>query len=151
MTLVEHLLSKQTMAVWAEADTWQEAVKLGTDLLERAGVVKPEYYHSILKNVENSGPYFLLGPGIAMPHARPEGGVLETGFSLVTLKKGVNFGDPENDPVRILLTMAAKDATTQNEEAIVQVVELLDDEERVAGLCDASDLDKLKAVLASLT
>ncbi len=152
MTLAEHLLSKKTLAVQAEASNWQEAVKLGTDLLEQAGVIGPEYYQSILRNMENLGPYFLLGPGIAMPHARPEeGGVNDTGFALVTLKEGVSFGDAENDPVWLLLTMAAKNAETQNQEAIVQVVELLDDEDRVEALRKATSLEELEGVLAGLS
>ncbi|SUH05624.1 sugar phosphotransferase [Salmonella enterica subsp. enterica] len=32
-------------------------------------------------------PIFVIAPGLAMPHGRPEEGVKKTGFSLVTLKK----------------------------------------------------------------
>ena len=44
------------------------------------------------------------------PHARPENGVLATGYALVTLKRGVEFGDAENDPIDVLVFMAAKDS-----------------------------------------
>ena len=46
-----------------------------------------------------------------MPHGRPEEGV-KTGFALVTLKKPLIFNHEDNDPVDILITMAAVDATT---------------------------------------
>ena len=45
-----------------------------------------------------------------MPHGRPEEGVKKTGFALVTLKKPLVFNHEDNDPVDILITMAAVDA-----------------------------------------
>ncbi len=151
MNLVEHILSKETAQLKAKAKTWQEAVKIGTSLLEKAGVVSPQYYEEILSSVAKLGPYFVIAPGIAMPHARPEGGVLQNGFALVTLEEPVNFGDPDNDPVDILLTLAAVDAKTQNEEAIVQVVELFDNDEAVAKLKQISTMEELKALFAELS
>ncbi len=150
MNLQEHILSKGTARFGVQAKTWQEAVKAGTDLLETAGVVSPQYYEEILKSVEQLGPYFVIMPGIAMPHARPEGGVLNNGFALVTLEEPVNFGDPDNDPVDILLTLAAIDAKTQTEEAIVQVVELLDNEGAIEQLRKIKTMDELKALFESL-
>ena len=134
MNLGKHLLENQFFALQAEAKDWKAAVQLGTNILEAAGFIRPTYYEEICNTVEKIGPYFLLAPGIAMPHARPECGVEQTGFALVTLKTPVCFGDAENDPIDILLTMASKDAKTQNEQSIVQVVELLDSEERVENI-----------------
>lgn len=77
-----------------------------------ADVVEPRYYQAILDGVEQFGPYFVIAPGLAMPHGRPEEGVKKTGFSLVTLKKPLEFNHEDNDPVDILITMAAVDANT---------------------------------------
>ncbi|MDU7768505.1 MAG: PTS sugar transporter subunit IIA, partial [Serratia marcescens] len=66
--------------------------------------------------------------GLAMPHGRPEEGVLKTGFALVTLKTPVCFGDEDNDPIDILITLAAVDAKTHQEVGIMQVVNLFEDE-----------------------
>ncbi len=150
MNLKEHLLAREAVKLQASATDWKEAVKIGTDLLEAAGTITPQYYKEIIMSVEELGPYFLLAPGMAMPHARPEGGVLETSFALVTLKEPVNFGDPDNDPIDILITLAAKDAATQNEEAIVQVVTLLDEEETVEKLRKAKTMEDLKKIFAEL-
>ena len=150
MNLKEHLMSHKTVKLQAEAEDWKEAVKIGTSLLEDAGTITPQYYEEILKSVEELGPYFLLAPGMAMPHARPEGGVLETSYALVTLKDPVNFGDPDNDPIDILITLAAKDKVTQNEEAIVQVVTLLDNENTVESLRKAKTMDDLKHIFAEM-
>ena len=150
MKFTEHLLSRNAIAVGVEVADWKEAVKVGTDLLVEAGTIEPRYYDEILKCHAELGPYYLLAPGLAMPHARPEGGVIETSFALVTLKNPVNFGDPDNDPIDILITLAAKDAKTQNEEAIVQVVTIFDDEEAVAGLRNATSVEEVRNILENV-
>lgn len=150
MNLKEHLLSRKTARFQVEAADWKEAVKAGTDLLEKAETITSQYYDEILKSVDELGPYFLLAPGLAMPHARPEGGVVENSFALVTLKKPVDFGDPDNDPIDILITLAAVDAETQNEEAIVQIVTLLDNEETVEKLRKAKTIEDLEKIFDEL-
>ncbi len=150
MNLVEYLSSNEVILLQEEAENWETAVKLGTDLLEKAGAISPAYYQGICDSVRQLGPYFLLAPGLAMPHARPGHGVLEDSFALVTLRTPVCFGDPDNDPVDILITMAVKDAKIQNEEAIVQIVELLDNEARVKMLKQAKSSEDIAKILASL-
>lgn len=112
MKLRDSLAENKSIRLQAEAETWQDAVKIGVDLLVAADVVEPRYYQAILDAVEQHGPYFVLAPGTAMPHGRPEEGVKKTGFALVTLKKPLEFNHEDNDPVDILITMAAVDANT---------------------------------------
>lgn len=129
MKLRDSLAENKSIRLQAEAETWQEAVKIGVDLLVAADVVEPRYYQAILDGVEQFGPYFVIAPGLAMPHGRPEEGVKKTGFSLVTLKKPLEFNHDDNDPVDILITMAAVDANTHQEVGIMQIVNLFEDEE----------------------
>lgn len=105
MKLHESLAQNHSIRLQAEAETWQEAVKIGVDLLVAADVVEPRYYQAILDGVAQHGPYFVIAPGLAMPHGRPEEGVKKTGFALVTLKKPLIFNHEDNDPVDILITM----------------------------------------------
>jgi PTS system ascorbate-specific IIA component len=128
MKLRDSLLQHDSIVLQAVARDWQEAVALGCERLQRAGVVDERYHPAILRNVATHGPYFLLAPGIAMPHARPQDGALQNGFALVTLATPVCFGDPDNDPVDILVTLAAVDARSHSQEGIMQVVALFDDE-----------------------
>lgn len=150
MTFVEHLLSRNAIAVQADVADWKAAVKVGTDLLVAGGTIEPRYYDAIVAQTEELGPYYLLAPGLAMPHGRPEEGVLENSFALVTLATPVNFGDPDNDPIEILITLAATDAKTQNEEAIVQVVTIFDDDSVVEQLRSATTVDAVRAILGAI-
>ena len=128
MKLRDSLVENNAILLHAEASTWQDAVKLGVDLLVKADVVELRYYQAILDGVEQHGPYFVIAPGLAMPHGRPEEGVKKTGFALVTLKTPLVFNHEDNDPVDILITMAAVDANTHQEVGIMQIVNLFDDE-----------------------
>ena len=126
MKLRDSLAENKSIRLQAEAETWQDAVKIGVDLLVAADVVEPRYYQAILDGVEQFGPYFVIAPGLAMPHGRPEEGVKKTGFALVTLKKPLEFNHEDNDPVDILITMAAVDANTHQEVGIMQIVNLFE-------------------------
>ncbi|MDU6410720.1 MAG: PTS ascorbate transporter subunit IIA [Yersiniaceae bacterium] len=128
MKLRDSLAENHAIALQAEAATWQEAVKIGVDLLVEAGVVEPRYYQAILDGVAQFGPYFVIAPGLAMPHGRPEEGVIKTGFALVTLKTPLAFNHEENDPVDILITLAAADARAHQEVGIMQVVNLFEND-----------------------
>ena len=81
-----------------------------------------------MSRVERFGPYFVIAPGLAMPHGRPEEGVKKNGFALVTLKTPLTFNHEDNDPVDILITLAAVDARTHQEDGIMQIVNLFEDE-----------------------
>ena len=52
----------------------------------------------------------MVAPHLALLHSRPEDGVLQPGFALVTLKHPVPFGNRNNDPVSLVISIAAVDA-----------------------------------------
>jgi len=150
MLLKDYLISKETIKLHAHAADWKEAVKLSTDLLIQADAIEPRYYDEILKTVADYGPYFVIAPGIAMPHARPECGVKQTSYSLVTLENSVEFGNKDNDPVDIILTIAAVDKKSLNEETIVQVMTLFDSDDNVANIKRAENITQIKNLLESI-
>jgi len=143
--LADYLLKTKTIALRQSPATWQEAIRIGVDKLVEAGAVEDRYYQAILDNVAKNGPYFVMVPGFAMPHARPEDGVIKTSFSLVTLSKPVEFGNEDNDPVDVLLTIAADDPKSMNEEVIVQVMNLLDCDEAMEALRNATTPEDVAA------
>ncbi|TET31645.1 MAG: PTS sugar transporter subunit IIA [Anaerolineales bacterium] len=102
-------LNAQTVKAKVTATSWEQAVEVAGMVLVQANLVEPRYIDAMKKTLRKLGPYSVIAPGIAMPHARPEDGVIQTGFSLVTLVNPVTFGNAENDPVDILLAFSASD------------------------------------------
>ena len=87
MKLRDSLAENNSILLQAEASTWQEAVKLGVDLLVKADVVEPRYYQAILDGVVQFGPYFVIAPGLAMPHAPSRRGRQENRFCAGDVEK----------------------------------------------------------------
>lgn len=112
-----------------------------------AGLIEQRYVEAIIENHKTTGPYFVIAPGIAMPHAKPERGVLQTGYALVTLDKPVEFGDPDNDPVDILIFAGAINREEHNHEAVPQIAELCDSEAYIAKLREAGTTGEVEQVL----
>jgi PTS system ascorbate-specific IIA component len=150
MNLIEYLITQKNIIPQAQADDWKSAIKISTDILVKSGAIEPRYYDEIIKNANDNGPYFVIAPGIAMPHARPECGVKRTGYSLVTLKKPIEFGHDDNDPVDVILTIAAIDKKALNEEVIVQVMTLFESEELILKLKSAQNIDEIINVLKNV-
>ena len=74
-------------------DNWEEAIKKGAELLIENKCIEPRYVDNIIKNIKESGPYIVLGDGMAMSHARPEDGVIKNGITLLKIKNGVDFDE----------------------------------------------------------
>ncbi|MBD3722459.1 PTS sugar transporter subunit IIA [Klebsiella pneumoniae] len=87
-------------------------MKIGVDLLVAADVVEPRYYRGNPRRRRAARPLFCDRSGISHAARAAGRGRQKTGFALVTLKKPLIFNHEDNDPVDILITMAAVDATT---------------------------------------
>jgi len=122
MGFFEFLKSNGTIALDMEAADWKDAIRKGGSLLLQAGCCDGKYVEAMIDGCVRNGPYFVIGPGLAMPHARPENGVIKTGYALVTLKKGVEFGDGENDPNQPGSTMGAP--VLHKEDLVYEAIEL---------------------------
>lgn len=136
MALKQSLIENNSVLLNATANDWKAAVKLGTDMLVKSGAITSGYYDAIINCVENMGPYIIIAPGFAMPHARPEDGVIRTAFALVTLDKPVYF-DGEDEPVRVLITLAGSDSD-KHMAGLMEVTQVLEDENSDTGI----NLDK---------
>jgi ascorbate PTS system EIIA or EIIAB component len=150
MNLIEYLITNKAIITQAKAGDWKSAIKLSTDVLVKTGAIEPRYYDEIIRNVIENGPYFVIAPGIAMPHARPECGVKQTSCSLLTLRSPIEFNHEENDPVEIILTIAAVDKKSLNEEVIVQVMTFFESEELISKVKAAQNMDQIINVLQSI-
>ena len=130
VTLKEALNTK-TLKAKVSVSSWEQAVEQVGNLMVGAGLVEEKYIEGMKNTLRELGPYSVIAPGIAMPHARPEDGVLEPGFALITLKDPVEFGSQANDPVDIVIAFAAEDKIS-HVDALREIAELFSDEEAVA-------------------
>lgn len=138
MNLKQSLIENNSILLNQSAANWEEAIKIGTDLLVKAGTIEPRYYDNIISKIKEMGPYIILAPGLAMPHARPEEGVIKTSFALVTFDTPIYF-EGEDEPVHVMLTLAGSDSD-QHMQGLVEITQVLDDPDSDTGV----DLDKIR-------
>lgn len=110
MAGLSELLTERRIELDVTAATWREAVEKAGALLERDGVADAPYTQSMIDNVETNGPYIVVAPGFAFAHARPSDAVHSTGMSWVRLAEPVAFGHKTNDPVTLVVALAATDS-----------------------------------------
>lgn len=147
MGFLEYIMDEKTVICNLEADSWEDAILKGGQILVDKKTAVPGYLTTIIDKCRTNGPYIVIAPGIAMPHARPEEGALALGYALVTLKDPVVFGDPDNDPIELLIFLVAPSVKEHNEEAVCQIADLCDDEEAVAAIMHATDADAIYTIL----
>ena len=143
---LSQLLTKSTVRAKVPVRNWEEAIRTGGGLLEQSGAVSKAYVEGMVKNMQTLGPYIVLAPGIAMPHARPELGVYRLGVSLITLANPINFGNPDNDPVSLVFCLAAPDDKTHLE-MMSDWVHLMAAADRIAAILDADNTEEILSVI----
>lgn len=106
---LQDVLLPENIALDVEAMDWEEAIKSAGKLLVATKSVEKRYVDSMIQCVKDIGVYIVIGPGLAMPHARCEDGVNKICLSMVRLTKPVNFGSQANDPVDLIFAFGAVD------------------------------------------
>ena len=115
------LLEKKHIKEDVLASSWQEAVQLAGEILEKNGYVTKKYTENMIEIIEKYGGYIILAPNMAFPHARNENDVFKTAFSLITLKEPVLF--PNDRLVKTVVAFASID-NKEHLDPFVQLVEI---------------------------
>jgi len=140
------MLTRENIALSVRVRNWQQAVRKAGRLLVGSAGAEPRYVDAMIEMVKEIGPYIVIAPGVALPHARPEDGVLQPCMSLVTLKPPVNFGNENNDPVSLIVAFGATESDGHLE-ALRDLARLLENEERLARLKCATTVDDVLEVI----
>lgn len=138
------LLPEEAIALRREARDWRGAVRLVGFAFERSGAAAPDYADEMIATVEELGPYIVIAPGIALAHSRPSPSVIRTALAWVTLAEPVPFGHPDNDPVSLVVGLAARDENGHIN-ALAALADLLSDDDVRADLMASTTPAELRA------
>lgn len=120
---------KNNIKIVESVSDWEEALKIGAKSLVDNKNIEERYVQAIIDNVHKNGPYIVLTDGVAMPHSRPEEGVIKKGMSLLKVKNGVDFYQTE-EKVYLFFTLAAENADG-HQDAIAELADFLGDDEKL--------------------
>ncbi|MFJ5504963.1 PTS sugar transporter subunit IIA [Pectobacterium carotovorum] len=145
--MLNTLLTPDVVQILPACDDWRHAIALSCKPLLDNGSIESTYVEAIYRSHEAIGPYYVVGPGIAMPHARPEDGVNQLAVSLTLIRDGVVFHSEDNDPVHLLIVLAATDSNSHID-IISQLAQLFDTPDDVAALLRAADVEQVLSVIS---
>jgi mannitol/fructose-specific phosphotransferase system IIA component (Ntr-type) len=144
--MLQDILRDSNILLKQECKDWKEAITKSAQVLLKEEVIEERYINAMIRSVEEYGPYIVVGKHLALAHARPEDGVNKLGISVMTLKEPVNFGNPDNDPVKIVFCLAAVDSYSHLN-VMKNLIELINDEEKLDQLITAQDVNMFNQVL----
>ena len=148
MSQLSELLSPSTILLDADAADWREAIRRSGELLVSTGATDPAYTEAMIRTVEEHGPYIVIAPGFALAHSRPDESVHRTGMSFVRLAEPIAFGNAANDPVTLVMALAAADSSAHRE-ALAALAGVLADPARRSLLDAARTREDVLAALGA--
>lgn len=149
MSQLNALLATESIDLHAHAANWRDAISTAGRLLEDSGAITADYTDAMIKSVEDNGPYIVVAPGFAFAHARPSEAVKRTAISWVRLEKPVEFGHDSNDPVNLVVALAAEDDKAHTQ-SMKDLAKLLGNKKARAQLDSVTTADELREVLESV-
>lgn len=147
VSLLQDLLSEDNVSFRYPAETWEDVIRHGGQLMVDAGFTDPTYTEAMIDVVRDMGPYIVLAPGLAMPHARPEMGAKQVGAALVTLEKPIDFGSPENDPVSVAIFLCAPNKD-EHIQLLTDIATLFEDDEFLDAAVNFESIEDVQSFLA---
>jgi PTS system ascorbate-specific IIA component len=144
--MISTWLTEKKIQIVDSVSDWRQAVTISAEPLLADESINEHYIEAIFRSHEELGPYYVLAPGLAMPHARPEQGAKKNGLSLLHIKEGVSFDADENDPIYVVIMLCAVSGD-EHIRMITALAEIFCDEARLESLLNASTIEGINSVI----
>ena len=144
--MLREALDHGSVLVGGEPEDWREAVQMSGTLLVDVGAAEEGYVAAMVRTTEELGPYAVLAPGVAIPHARPEDGAMRVGLSLAVLSEPVEFGSKDNDPVDLVFGFSTTDSEA-HVELLQALADFIERPENTEALRSASTVEEVLQVV----
>ncbi|MBX9974494.1 BglG family transcription antiterminator [Cytobacillus firmus] len=134
--MLNEVLTAEKIQFADSVQSWQEALQMASQPLLADQSISQNYIDAMIENVNEMGPYIVIAPGIALPHARPEAGVNKLGMGFLQLKESCAFSEKPEHQVRLFFVLAAIDNETHLK-ALSQLSKMLSDSDNLEKLQNA--------------
>jgi PTS system ascorbate-specific IIA component len=146
-SVLDQALGQGSIRLKQNCLNWKESFQVAGSALVESKRTTEVYIQEMIQAFEELGPYMVIAPGIALAHGRPSESVIETGLSLVTLSNPIEFGHSSNDPVSLVIGLAAVDHDSHID-LMSALAELLMSEETVNLLLNATNESEVRSYLS---
>lgn len=142
------LLTADRVATNVKVDNWEDAVRAVGRLMVDTGAVEERYIDGMIRTAKELGPYIVIAPGVALPHSRPEDGVLQPCLAFLTLDPPIDFGNADNDPVQLVIAFGTVDSQ-QHVDALRELANILSEPSSIETLRAAKTKQEILDVMWS--
>ncbi|MEB2265595.1 BglG family transcription antiterminator [Priestia megaterium] len=144
--MLHEVLQEPFLRLTDSADDWKSAVRLAAKPLLNYEYIEPSYVEAMIKSVEQLGPYIVIAPKVALPHARPEQGVNRVGMSMLRLKEPVYFSTEKQHGAQLIIVLAATDNETHLK-ALSQLSMMLSENDNIDKLIAMNTKQEMLALI----
>ncbi|WP_270370909.1 BglG family transcription antiterminator [Aerococcus urinaeequi] len=144
--MIKDILMNSDIQIQKEVANWEDAIRVVSLPLLEKGVIEESYIDAMIESVHEFGPYIVLAPQFALAHARPEDGANQVGLSILTLNEGVDFGNSEHDPVKLIFCLSAIDSHSHLK-IMKEIINLINHPDKIDQISKATSIENLKTIL----
>lgn len=142
--MLKDLITRDRIQLVKSAAGWEEAIRLASTPLVADGSISEEYVGAMIDIVNQYGPYIVLAPGIALPHARHESGVNRLAMAFLRVDEKVYFN--EEKYANLFFVLACEDDSSHID-ALRQMAEIFGDETALDRFLNAKDETEILSIL----
>ncbi|MHC5375649.1 BglG family transcription antiterminator [Enterococcus sp. LJL120] len=135
------LLSKEFIKYSKRQFSFNEAIQAVAEPLLKFGSIEQRFVDTILSRYDEKFPYFVIAPGIAIPHAGFSDGVKKIGLSYLQLENPIHFSK-EHQVYGLL--MIAPINNTHHQNAIQNFYKMVSNQQRRSQLLALKDAKAIK-------
>ena len=144
----ESLRDNRSVQLDCEAQDWQSAIKVTFLPLIQAKKITEDYIAAVIASTIKHGPYYIIGPNLAMPHADLSEAVNATAFSLAVFKAPVVFN--EGNSARVLVGFASPNKNEHLAFAIPQIIAVFENPAITEKMMVANSVAEIMAIIDSV-
>lgn len=146
--MLKEIIEKGHVSFHERFTSWEDAIRASYVPLLEDHIVEDVYVQAVIDCVKKYGPYIVIVPDIAMPHATENAqGCHGTAIAFMKVEESVDF-DPQDDDkkARLFFSLAACDHA-QHMQNIQELMNVLMNEAYVEKLGKAKSLQDLKEIV----
>lgn len=144
--MLSELIKEDHILFEDHVESWEEAVKIACEPLVTSQAITTNYVDAIIKNVHELGPYIVIAPKVAIPHARPEFGVNRIGMSFLRVKEDVSFSPDGQHNANLIIVLAAID-NESHLRALSQLTTMLSEDGNIDRLVEAETAEQVLSLV----
>lgn len=145
--MFKDLIAKKRVLFAEGFDRWEDAVAAASEPLIRDGAIDDVYIKAMIDCINKYGPYIVIAPDVAMPHAQGGGeGVNETAITFMKVKNPVHFSDKPEHDARLLFVLASVDSDSHLD-MLSALVEAISDDEFREQLGEVNTMEELQKLI----